>query len=112
MNASAFRANVRAVDFFSIPSIDNRSELFIKSRPSGRNDTKSYVQHSAPYGNFLFGAESAAAGLGLREALSWGATAQGVQDLMKLRMPSGRDNPGDADMVTQGYNYYANGCSR
>lgn len=112
VNASAFRARVRSADFFSIPSIDNRLELFTKSLPGARNDTKSYVRGSAQYGNFLFGAEAAAAGLSLQEALNWGANAQVVQDLMKGRMPSGSDNPGDADAVSQGYSYYANGCSR
>jgi hypothetical protein len=95
----------------TIPSVDSRAELFFKSLPGARNDTKSYLRGSAEYGNFLFGAEAAAAGLSLKEALNWGAAAQVVQDLMKAKVPSGADNPGDANFVRQGYGYYSNGCS-
>lgn len=112
VNATAFRARVRNSDFFSIPSTDNRLELFLKSVPGARNDTKSYVRGSAEYGNFLFGAEAAAAGLSLQEALDWGANAQVVQDLAKFRLPTGSDNPGDAAAVARGHNYYRAGCSR
>ncbi|MET4898947.1 RHS repeat-associated core domain-containing protein [Sphingomonadaceae bacterium jetA1] len=112
VNASAGRASLRNRDFFSISSIDNRSELFLKSLPGATNDTKSYVRGSAEYGNFLFGAEAAAGGLSLQEALNWGANAQVVQDLLKMQIPSGSDNPGDADATTRGYNYYRAGCSK
>jgi RHS repeat-associated protein len=97
---------------FSNTSADNRIELFMKSLPGARNDTKAHVRGSHQYGNFLFGAEAAAGGLSLEEARNWGANAQVVQDLMKLRVPSGRDNAGDADAITQGYNYYKNGCTK
>ena len=111
VNATAFRARVRKSDFFSIPSVDNRLELFTKSVPGARNDTKSYVRGSAEYGNFLFGAEGAAAGLSLPELLDWAANAQAVQDLAKFQLPTGNDNPGDSEAVARGYRYYKAGCS-
>jgi RHS repeat-associated protein len=112
VNASAARAALRNRDFFSIPRLDNRIELFVKSAPRMRNDTKSFVRGSAQYGNFLFGAEAAAGGLSLQEALNWGAAAQVAQDFMNFDLPTGRDNPGDAAALAQGYAYYQAGCSR
>jgi RHS repeat-associated protein len=109
VNNTDLNRRVRAVDFFSTP-LDNRFELFFKSLPGATNDTKSYVRGSAPYGNFLFGAEAAAAGLSLQEALRWGANAQIVQDLMQLQKPRGFDDPKDVSDITQGYQYFKKGC--
>jgi hypothetical protein len=112
VNAAAARAEIRKRDFFSIPALDNRLELFWKSFPGSTNDTKSYLRGSAEYGNFLFGAEAAASGLSQEEALSWGASAQFVQDLTRLTVPNGRDRPEDISAIKAGYKYYKNGCSR
>ncbi|WP_367114769.1 hypothetical protein [Sphingomonas sp.] len=60
----------------------------------------------------MFGAEAAAAGLSLKEALEWGKNAQIIQDLIKLKFPKGRDSPGDAALITLGYKYYSRGCSK
>ena len=71
----------------------------------------SYVPGSAQFGNFLFGANAAAAGLSLREALDWGSNAQIFQDITQGDIPSGSGNPGDAQAVSQGYKYYQKGCA-
>ena len=106
LDASADRARLRRRDFFSIPAYDNRAELALKSLPGARNDTKAYIPGSQAFGNFLFGGEAAAAGLSEEEARGWGRFAQGVQDMGKGKRPSGRDNPGDADLISRGYRYY------
>lgn len=100
------RNNFRKKDFFSIPAIENRVELFARSRPGARNDVKAKIKGAEASGNFLFGAEAAAAGLTETEALLWARGAQIYQDVKAKKWPSGRDNPGDADRIRDGYRYF------
>lgn len=105
-DASVERANLRQRDAFSIPALDNRIELFMKSLPGARNDVKVHIHDGAESGNFLFGAEAAAAGLSEREALMWARGAQVVQDVLRGGWPSGSDNPDDPQRIKDGYQHF------
>lgn len=106
LDKSVDRANFRRKDFFAIPAIENRVELFKKSVPGGRNDVKAHIEGAEASGNFLFGAEAAAAGLSETEALTWARGAQIYQDARSGKWPSWSDNPGDAERIKDGYRYF------
>ena len=106
LDASVDRANFRRKDFFAIPAIENRIELFKKSVPGAQNDVKAHIQGAEKSGNFLFGAEAAAAGIDEGEALLWARGAQAFQDGMNGEWPSWSDNPGDAERVKEGHRYF------
>jgi len=106
LDASAERTKLRERDFFSIPAVDNRGELALKSLPYARNDTKQYIEGSQEFGNFLFGAEAAAAGVSENEALGWARFAQPVQDVLKGRWPTWKDHKGDPEQIKRGYRYF------
>lgn len=106
LDKSADRTNFRRKDFFSVPAIDNRVELFRKSVPGAVNDVKAHIKKAEASGNFVFGAEAAAAGLSEGEALLWARGAQVYQDVRKGKWPTGSDNPGDASNLKNGYRYF------
>lgn len=107
LDLSAQRAKLRERDFFSIPAADNRIELALKSLPGARNDIKKQKgDTSEEFGNFLFGAEAAAAGMSEGEATGWGAFAQPFQDVLKGQWPSWHDNDGDPAAIQQGHRYF------
>jgi len=106
LDRSVGRTNFRRRDFFAIPAIENRVELFKKSVPGAQNDVKAHIKGAEASGNFLFGAEAAAAGLSETEALLWARGAQAYQDARKGEWPSWSDNPGDAERIKDGYRYF------
>lgn len=106
IDTSVDRANLRQRDAFSVPALDNRIELFMKSLPGARNDVKAHIRGAESSGNFLFGAEAGAAGLSEREALMWARGAQIVQDVLKGRWPTGFDNPGDPERIKEGFQHF------
>ena len=106
LDASVDRENFRRRDFFAVSPFDKRVELFKKSIPGARNDVKAHIPGGEASGNFLFGAEAAAAGLGETEALLWGQGAQIAQDAMQGKWPSWSDNPGDEARIKDGYRYF------